>query len=356
MSPFDVVLSQAPKIDSMLDAELWASSVLGGFHWAALTSDDDPGEILDLAVDELLEKIEDNPGPAAMATARAFSLVAGSEQRYDFAELAESLAADGVADPVWFAGYEMREPRAAYSAADAARDVEVITLGYDDHVIGVVCDHVGLSGVVLAMVVPTDEIDAATLAGELAEESWSAPVPITSAAVKSRLTGPIDMFFDLGPADMGEDGAARDTVMSVALLTARVEDLPDELPDELPEPGPDPAEGFLASAQPDPELAQLWTVLVTDLALEYGREDHEFSLGFAEEVLFNRIVPGVRIEDADLAPLTEIVTGWARFTGIDRPDELPALLKEFVQTYRAYDDPSDRVVDLRRYLEDQSES
>ncbi|QUQ70279.1 plasmid pRiA4b ORF-3 family protein [Kutzneria sp. CA-103260] len=350
-SGFDMVFTHAAQLSSLLEARTWASGVLGLLRWRAWESQDEPEQVMHTAVSELLDELGRVGGTAGMAAARAFSLVGDEEQRADFHHVAEDLALAGVPEPEWFPGYRPAGLAGAYSVTDSAGDLEVIVLDYRDHFVGAVVDHLGIVNVPEIRVGTSAETNGPDFAKELASIIWPDPTPVrvSAAQVRERIVGPLTQLLLNGPtahAELIEGEQANNATMGLALLEAVVDELPEEPPaaDE-----PDLVELFVAGDVPDKDLARSWALFVTDDALANGRADDSFSVRYAEALLFDRMVPTYRLDDADLAPLAEVVRAWARFVHIDSDDKLPELLDEFATAYRTYDVPDQRLADFRSY-------
>jgi hypothetical protein len=345
---------------SLYEAQLWAAGLVGGFWRAAWRQDGDPDETMDRSVERLVEALVAQASPATLAALLALGSVGYDEERDFFLEAATELTAEGVSAPDW---YRQEQPELvdAWSVADLFGDIELITLGYPDIVIGVLVDHASMLHIVQIAVVERSETDAQALARELGVNIDPQPKPVKLTAVQAleRIDGPLGLFLVDGPeahSEMLELADDTNPAMEFALLQARIAGLSDDLPEvEDFEPAVDE---FLASGSfADVELARSWAVLAASSASSNGRRVRQIGPASLDYLLSVSVPANIEISDEDLARLPEIITAWVRFTASPQQREvwderLPDLLERFAE---AYHDPelaefraeSDELVALR---------
>ncbi|GAA3430688.1 hypothetical protein [Kutzneria kofuensis] len=345
---------------SLYEAQLWAAGLVGSFWRSAWQRDGDPDETMDRSVERLVEALVEQGSPATLAALLALGSVGYDEERDFFLDAATELTSAGVSAPDW---YRQEQPALedAWSVADQFGDVELITLGYADIVIGVLVDHAQALHIVQIAVVQRTETDAQALARELGVNIQPSPQPVRLTAVEAleRIDGPLGLFLVDGPEAHGEMLELPDDTnpaMEFALLQARVAALSDDLPEiEDFEPV---VEEFLASRTfADAELARSWAVLAASSASSNGRRVRQIGPASLDYLLSVSVPANIEISDEDLALLPEIVTAWVHFTATPAQlpvweERLPEILERFAE---AYHDPelvefradSDELVALR---------
>lgn len=362
-SPFEAAVAASNDLlgmKSLYEAQLWAAGLVGGLWRSAWQRDGDPDETMDRSVERLVEALVAKGSPATLAALLALGSVGYHEDRDFFLEAATELTAAGVSAPDWYR-QEQPELEDAWSVADPFGDVELITLGYPDIVIGVLVDHATTLHIAQIAVVERTETDARSLARELGVNIDQSPKPerLTAAQALERIDGPLGLFLVDGPEAHGEMLELSDDTnpaMEFALLQARVDTLSDDLP-ELEDYEPVVRE-FLASKDfADEELARSWAVLAANSASSNGRRMRQWGPASLDYLLCVGVPANIEISDQDLAVLPEIITAWVDFTATpeQRPvwdERLPELLSRFAE---AYHDPelvefradSDELVALR---------
>ncbi|QUQ70278.1 hypothetical protein [Kutzneria sp. CA-103260] len=343
-SPVQAAVAAADDLlgmKSLYEAQLWAAGLVGGFWRAAWRQDGDPDETMDRSVERLVEALVERGSPATLAALLALGSVGYDEEREFFLDAATELTATGVPAPDW---YRQEQPELVdtWSVADLFGDIELITLGYPDIVIGVLVDHASALHIVQIAVVERSETDAQSLARELGVNIDPKPKPVKLTAVQAleRIDGPLGLFLVDGPEAHGELVEMSDDTnpaMEFALLQARVAGLSDDLP-EIEDFEPSVAE-FLATGKfADVELARSWAVLVASSASSNGRRVRQLGPASLDYLLSVSVPANIEISDEDLARLPEIITAWVRFTASPEQREvwderLPELLDRFAEAY-----------------------
>ncbi|MFC0439747.1 hypothetical protein [Kutzneria buriramensis] len=345
---------------ALYEAQLWAAGLIGGLWRSAWQRDGDPDETMDRTVERLVEALVEKGSPATLAALLALGSVGYDEERDFFLEAATELTAAGVSAPDW---YRQEQPplEDAWSVADAFGDIELITLGYPDIVIGVLVDHATSLHIVQIAVVERSQTDAQALARELGVNVDPSPKPVRLTATEAleRIDGPLGLFLVDGPeahAEMLQLPDDSNPAMEFTLLQARADALTDELPEiEDFEPA---IEDFLASRTfKDVELARAWAVLAAGSASSNGRRVRQIGPASLDYLLSVGVPANIEISDEDLALLPEIVTAWVHHhaSAEQRPvwdERLAEILERFTE---AYHDPelvefraeSDELVALR---------
>lgn len=366
-SPFQAAVVAANDLlgmKSLYEAQLWAAGLVGGFWRSAWQQDGNPDETMDRSVERLVDTFVEKASPATLAALLALGSVGYDEERDFFLEAATELTAAGVAAPDW---YRQDQPELveAWSVADPFGDIELITLGYADIVIGALVDHATALHIVQIAVVERSETDAQALARELGVNIQASPRPVRLTAVEAleRIDGPLVLFLVDGPEAHGEMLELPDDTnpaMEFALLQARVAGLSDDLPEtEDFEPVVDE---FLASRTfSDVELARSWAVLAVSSAVSNGRRVRQIGPASLDYLLSVGVPANIEISDEDLALLPEIITAWVHFTATPEQrlvwdERLAEILTRFAE---AYHDPelvefraeSDELVVLREIEE-----
>lgn len=345
---------------SLYEAQLWAAGLIGGFWRSAWQREGDPDETMDRSVERLVEALVEQGSPATLAALLALGSVGYDEERQYFLDAATELTAAGVSAPDWYR-QEQPELEDAWSVADQFGDVELITLGYSDIVIGVLVDHATALHIAQVAVVERTETDAQSLARELGVNIDPSPKPVRLTAVQAmeRIEGPLGLFLVDGPeahAEVLELTDDTNPAMEFALLQARVSALSDDLPE--PEDFVPVVEEFLASgAFEDVELARSWAVLATTSASSNGRRVRQIGPASLDYLLCVGVPANIEITEDDLARLPEIITAWVRFTATPEQlavwdERLPELLARFAEAYHdpelvAFRAESDELVALR---------
>ncbi|HEY0498293.1 MAG TPA: hypothetical protein VGD48_21305 [Kutzneria sp.] len=362
-SPVEAAIDAANDLlgmKSLYEAQLWAAGLIGGFWRSAWQREGDPDETMDRSVERLVDALVEQASPATLAALLALGSVGYDEERGFFLDAATELTSAGVPAPDW---YRQEQPELvdAWSVADQFGDVELITLGYADIVMGVLVDHAQALHIAQIAVVERAETDAKELARELGVNIDPTPKPVrlTAAEALERIDGPLGLFLVDGPEAHGELlDMADDTnpAMEFALLQARVATLSDDLP-ELEDFEPVVDEFLDSRPFADVELARSWAVLVTSSASSNGRRVRQIGPASLDYLLSVGLPANIEISDEDLALLPEIVTAWVHFTCTPEQlvvweERLPEILARFAE---AYHDPelvefraeSDELVALR---------
>jgi len=243
---------EAPELDDALDAEQWASTLVGTWHVRAM-----PGEGLGaMFFASFADALEQLGTSRALATLRALAAVgADADARYASAA-ADRLAARGLTEATWAEALGQARPTAAALMFEEAFDdglsvmVEFGGPGYEAHTLGIYIDH-NLGGLVKDVF----------LAG-----------PLTEIRGTFNRTAPNGVGLAIRELDLGEararveaalymldhtyDPPVSDDVRPLrALIDARMRLLPDgfELPDDYREVTPEERDALLADFLGSPE-------------------------------------------------------------------------------------------------------
>lgn len=269
----EIAARDAQEPADALEAEQWASTLIGTMHARPMPSEDVEALFLPGFVDAL-ETLGTGP---ALATLRALGAVCAPDHGRRAAAAAERLAASGVPEPEWAAELGHARPTAAALMSEDAFDdgmsvmVEFAGPEYEPHTLGIYIDH-NLGGLV----------KDAFLAGPLSDvraqleraEHGSAGISIADldpAEARARVEAALytlDHTYD--PPVSGDLRPMR------ALLDARIRLLPDgfELQDGFAEITPDEREALLVDFLTSPE-GRRWhgdgdAAEVARMAIDFG--------------------------------------------------------------------------------------
>jgi hypothetical protein len=155
------VVGDVHEVTDALDAEQWASALIGTWDALPASGEDMPPVFFTGFIDAL----EQLGSPRALATLRAVAAVGPGARGTRASGAADRLAARGIAEAPWAAALGQAMPTAAALVVDEAFDDGVSVLvefrgdGYEPHTLGVYIDH-NLGGLVKDVFVagPLDEI------------------------------------------------------------------------------------------------------------------------------------------------------------------------------------------------------
>ncbi len=252
-----------------LDAELWASCLIGTWHAQPM-----PGADVDeLFIPGFVDALEQLGTAAALATLRAMSAVGAEIHRKRARAAADRLAARGLAEPSWSGGVGQARPTAAALMHDQDFDDGVsVLVEFDDpgaqpHTLGIYIDH-NMGGLVkdVFLAGPLSEVRG-QLDQREAKEARGAIRELDLGEARTRVEAAVYTLDHTYDPPVNEDvGPLR------ALIEARMCLLPEgfELPDEFVEFTPEQRSELLSDFLGSPD-GQRWR----------GDEDAEDVVGTA---------------------------------------------------------------------------
>lgn len=252
-----LICQEAATLDSALDAELWASGLLGTF-WPAPPLAGDDGVELDLG-GPLVEEVARIGGPGALAALVAIGEVSETELSVLAQRLGERLRAGAIAEPAWAQAILKAEiRRTAVMREDIFDDgitilVEAVHAGGEPHAVGVYIDH--NLGVMAKDILVADSIDRVEQIISEHPRDGGEPIiePIDPVEAGARIFAAMELTDMTLQAPVGEDYAR---LRSLALL--RAAELPGGRVDiETPELSPEQRDRLLADFLAAPEGAAL---------------------------------------------------------------------------------------------------
>ncbi|ANZ37379.1 hypothetical protein BBK82_16245 [Lentzea guizhouensis] len=348
----------AVRSESWLLADAWASEVVASL-WLGSWRFPEPSQAFESEHEKLVAGVSGAGDEAALTALRALSGVASGDLA---AEAAESLAAQGVADPAWFVPGAALEFREAFLVTNLLGDVEVVAITQE---------RAGAVETVLFMRQPVLGATAIELFATPAEGTTallqdmiaSAPgafrdliMPMSASEAFDRVWPDIELFWNEEPDEEAEAGLldddeeARHPIQLMALADARVRALvPDDytIP-ERPDRTDEVVAAFLASehgaALPDAELAGALARVLAGEAAAQDRDPVAYGPASLTGVLILAVAARLHVSDEDLALLPEVMRAWAYFTADARDlpreeareawdAELPTVLAEFSEAY-----------------------
>ena len=157
----EIASRDAHEPTTALEAEQWASCLIGTLHLRPMPGDDVEAMFLPGFVDAL----EALGTTAALATLRALAAVAAPDHARLARAAGDRLAVSGVAEPPWAGGFDRHRPTAAALMSEEAFDdgvsvmVEFGTPGDEPHTLGIYVDH-NMGGLVkdVFLAGPLDEV------------------------------------------------------------------------------------------------------------------------------------------------------------------------------------------------------
>jgi hypothetical protein len=339
-----------------LEAEQWASSLIGTMHERAM-----PGaDVEEVLVPGLVAALERRGGEGALATLRALAAVTRPEHGGLAHAAADRLAAAGLPEPAWVAHLGQARPTTAALISEGAFDdgagvlVEFATRGSQRHTVAVFIDH-NLGGVVKHVL----------LAGPLADmrrdveaddaEGGMAIRDLDFAEARSRVASALDALDHAYGPPIGER-----VVELRAFLEARLRTLPDgfELPADEAVLGPEERGALLADFLAAPE-GERWrfddlAADVVELAIDFGSDyNHGGPLRWSPvvvDIFMTSWLPRkVLHQRAFFEQVPVVLADWVRYAGRRRgvPEPLVRGAVDNVATCRgpmleAVDDPNAR--------------
>jgi hypothetical protein len=159
----EIAARGAHEPTTALEAEQWASCLIGTFHVRSMPGED----VQALFLPGFVDALEALGTASALATLRALTAVAAPHQARIARTAGDRLAASGVAEPPWAGGLGRHLPTAAALMSEDAFDdglsvmVEFDAPGAERHTLGVYVDH-NMGGLIkdVFLAGPLDEVRA----------------------------------------------------------------------------------------------------------------------------------------------------------------------------------------------------
>jgi hypothetical protein len=270
------VVGDVHEVTDALDAEQWASALIGTWDALPASGEDMPPVFFTGFIDA----IEQLRSARALATLRALSAVAPGAHGTRASAAADRLAARGIAEAPWAAAVGQALPTAAALVVDESFDdgvsviVEFRGHGYETHTLGIYIDH-NLGGLVKDVFVagPLDEIRSTF--GRGGPDAGVTIRDLGFAEARARIEAALSMLDRTYDPPVGED-----VQPARAMIDARVRLLPDgfELPDEALEVTPEQRDALLADFLASPD-GKRWrddedAEDVVRLAIGFGADDN----------------------------------------------------------------------------------
>lgn len=308
--------SDAPEIADVLEAEEWASHLIGTWHQGGILG----GDVDALFLPGFVAALEALGTASALAVLRALSAVSAPEHAARASAAAGRLAAAGLPEPPWAGALGPAHPTAALLAYDEAFDDGVsVMVEFGSHTLGVYVDH-NLGGLVKDVFV----------AGPLAEIREMLRTPGVSLRKLDLGEGRARVEAALYKLDHTLDPPVNEDVRRLrALVEARTRVLPAgfTLPDEYRELAPEEREALLAGFLASPE-GERWrgddeAEDVAMLAIEFGADyNHGGPLRWSPVVveifMLDWLARKVTPEPGVFERLPEVLSDWVRYAGHQR--------------------------------------
>lgn len=333
----EIAVREAPELRDSLEAERWASCLIGTWHVRPM-----PGEDVEaMFFPGLVRALEALGTGSALATLRALAAVGAPDHAQRARLAAGRLAAAGVSEPAWSDGLGEPRPTAAALMYEEAFDdgvsvmVEFAGPGYERHTLGIYIDH-NMGGLVkdVFLAGPLAEV-CATFNRRAPNQVALASADLDLAEARARVEAALYVL------DHTYDPPVNEDVRPMrALIGARMRLLPHgfELPDDDEEITPEQRDALLTDFLTSPEgrrwrgdedaedLAELaigfgadynhggplrWSPVVVEifmtswLARKVTREREFFTR--VPEVLYDWVAYAGRRQGVPAAPLREAV-------------------------------------------------
>lgn len=253
----ELAARDADEPEDALDAEQWASTMLGMMRDAPLP----PGEDAEATfLPGFVAALEELGTREALATLRALAAVIAPDYTVVARTAADRLAATGLREPAWAADLGGAQPTAAALMHEEAFDdglsvmVEFSAPNVETHTIGIYIDH-NMGGLVKDVFLAGPLSEVRTQMGRTAPNQVGLAIrDIDLAEARARAEAALYMLDHTWDPPVNED--VRPTR---ALIESRLRLLPDdlELPDDYVEITPEEREALLADFLSSPE-GQRW--------------------------------------------------------------------------------------------------
>lgn len=334
----EMAARDADQPEDALDAEQWASTILGMMHAAALP----PGhDIAATLLPELVAALERLGTRKALATLRAFAAVTAQDHTADARTAADRLAAAGLREPAWGADLGSARPTAAALMCEEAFDdgvsvmVEFTAPNVETHTIGIYIDH-NMGGLVKDVFLAGPLSEVRLQLGRKSPKGVGLAIrDLDLAEARARAEAALDMLDHTWDPPVDEDVRPLR-----ALIEARLRLLPAgfELPDAYVEVTPEERDALLEDFLASPE-GRRWhddedAEDVAQLAIDFGADyNHGGPLRWSPVVveifMTSWLARKATREPGFFERVPDVLGDWVRYAG--RRRAVPAaLLREAV--------------------------
>jgi len=340
----ELTARDADRPEDALDAEQWASTILGMMRAAPLP----PGEdIAAMFLPGFLGALERLGTRKALAALRALAAVTAPEYATAAHAAADRLAATGLREPAWRADLGAARPTAAALMCEESFDdgvsvmVEFTAPNVETHTIGIYVDH-NLGGLVKDVFLAGPLSEVRSRMGRKAPNQVGLAIrDLDLAEARARAEAAFDMLDHTWEPPVDEDvGPMR------ALIEARMRLLPEgfELPDDHVEITPEERDALLEDFLTSPE-GRRWrgdedAEDVAQLAIDFGAGyNHGGPLRWSPVVveifMTGWLARKVTREPGFFERVPDVLHDWVRYAG--RRQAVPAApLREAVAAVEEY--------------------
>jgi hypothetical protein len=319
----ELAASDAAQPADALDAEQWASSLLGAMRTPAMMGED----VEAMFRRGFIAALEDLGTSAALATLRALVAVGAPDYAARACAAADGLAAAGLPEPAWAADLATARPTAAALMYEEAFDdglsvmVEFAAPDIQTHTIGIYIDH-NMGGLVKDVFLAGPLSEVRKRCGRRAPNQVGLAIrDLDLAEARARVEAAFDMLDNTYDPPVNEDVRPLR-----ALIEARIRRLPEgfELPDDYVEVRPDEREALLEDFLSSPE-GQRWrgdedAEDVVRLAIDFGAGyNHGGPLRWSPVVveifMTSWLARKVTREPGFFEGVPEVLCDWVKYAG-----------------------------------------
>ncbi len=340
----EIAARDADQPEDALDAEQWASTMLGTMHAAPLPLGEDVAATF---LPGFVDALENLGTRKALATLRALAAVCPPEHEKTTRTAADRLAGTGLGEPAWTAGLAAAQPTAAALMCEEAFDdgvsvmIEFAAPDVETHTVGIYIDH-NMGGLVkdVFLAGPLSEVRA-QLSHQAPDQVGLTIRDLGLAEARARAEAAFDVLDHTWDPPVNEDvGAMR------ALIDARLRRLPEgfALSDEHVEATPEEREALFENFLSSPE-GHRWrgdedAEEVTELAIDFGADyNHGGPLRWSPVVveifMTSWLARKVTREPEFFERVPEVLRDWVTYAG--RRRGVPsAPLREAVAAVKEY--------------------
>ncbi len=339
----EIASRDADEPADALEAEQWASSIIGTMHTCPM-----PGEDIEaIFLPGFVDALEDLGTAAGLATLRALGAVCARDFARRACAAGDRLAAAGLPEPAWAADLDNTRPTAAALMSEEAFDDGISVLlefeapGIEGHTVGIYIDH-NMGGLV------KDSFLAGPLSEVRAQLNRTAPNGVglvirdlDLAEARARVAAALYMLDHTYDPPVSEDVRPMR-----AFIDARMRLLPDglELSDDYEEVTPEERDALLADFLSSPE-GQRWhgdedAEDVAELAIDFGAGyNHGGPLRWSPVVveifMTSWLARKVTREPGFFERVPDVLRDWVKYAG--RRRGVPsAPLREVVAAVKEY--------------------
>jgi hypothetical protein len=326
-----------------LDAEQWASTILGMMHAAPLPPDEDVAATF---LPDFMGALEGLGTRKALAALRAIAAVSAADYATAARTAADRLAATGLREPSWGAALGHAQAAAAALMSEEAFDdgvsvmVEFTAPGVETHTIGIYIDH-NMGGLVKDVFLAGPLSEVRRQMGRKAPNQVGLAIrDLDLAEARARAEAAFDMLDHTWSPPVSED-----VQPMRALIEARLRLLPEgfELPDDVavtPEERDALFEGFLSSPEGRRWRGDEDAEDVARLAIDFGADyNHGGPLRWSPvvvEIFMTSWLARKVTREADFfTRVPDVLRAWVKYAG--RRQAVPAApLREAVAAVKEY--------------------